>query len=539
MNDTAHRYARTARDWFSPPLLWVVGPLAIFVVAFSFHLWPEWNKNPDLSHGMFAPLIFALLIWEGVRTGTQRWVPSTSLVRIGSGALIAGAAALFALGGLLAASVGWTHAIVNLVLAASLAAALIAGLLVLASDQVRAVPCNWPILTAIGLWLLVANIPPGTYSRLTLSFQGCVTTGVLHALHFLGVPARQIGNVIELANTSVGVEEACSGIRSLLSCLYAGFFFAAWLVRSTARRVVLIALAPLLAIGMNYVRSLSLTLMANAGIDISGFWHDATGFAILGLTAATLAGLAVALETGTTVIAVTTPMPNRPTTTRSHVIFASGSFAIIALAAFFYSFSRPVVEFDSATVPADLVQLLPKDASGWQVVAQPNLSRFAGILQTNHLAERTYVRMTNGQPVRLNAYIAHWEAGRASVSLVASHTPDACWPGSGWEATPNAWPQTYLEVADHRLPLAEYRIFQRGAQPQHVWFWHIYDGKVINYRAPYSIPALVEIALRYGFRRQGAQTFVRFSSNRPWEELQHDPLVQQIFSNFRQLGLHQ
>lgn len=539
MNETAHRYARTTRDWFRSPLLWVVGPLAVFVGAFSFHLWPEWSQNPDLSHGMFALLIFALLIWEGVRTGTQRWLPATIYTRIGVGVLIVGAVLLFALAGLLAASVGWTHAIVNFVLAASLAAALLAGLFVLAASDVRAVPFNWPVLTAIGLWLLVANIPPGTYSRLTLSFQGSVTTGVLHALHLFGVPARQIGNVIELANTSVGVEEACSGIRSLLSCLYAGFFFAAWLVRSTARRAVLIALAPLLAIGMNYLRSLALTLMANAGIDISGFWHDATGFAILGLTAATLAGLAVALETGKPVVAATTPAPPHPTTTRGHAIFAGGSFAIIGLGAFFYAFSRPGVETNAAIAPTDWVQLLPTVAPGWQVESQPNLSRFAGILQTEQLAERTYLGTVNGQPVRLNAYIAHWEAGRASVSSVASHTPDACWPGTGWEAMPNAWPQTFLEVADQRLPLAEYRIFQRGPQPQHVWFWHIYDGKVINYRAPYAIPALVEIALRYGFRRQGAQTFVRFSSNRPWEELQHDPLVQQIFSNFRQLGLRQ
>src|ERR1019366_4103191 len=50
-----------------------------------------------------------------------------------------------------------------------------------------------------------------------------------------------------------------------------------------------------LAIGMNLLRSLSLTLMANAGIEIAGFWHNATGFAILGLTAAILAWLALKL----------------------------------------------------------------------------------------------------------------------------------------------------------------------------------------------------------------------------------------------------
>ena len=55
-------------------------------------------------------------------------------------------------------------------------------------------------------------------------------------------------NLIELARATVGVEEACSGIRSLLSCVFAGFFFAACLVRRPVRRVVVIVAAPLLAV---------------------------------------------------------------------------------------------------------------------------------------------------------------------------------------------------------------------------------------------------------------------------------------------------
>ncbi|MBI2497404.1 MAG: exosortase/archaeosortase family protein, partial [Opitutae bacterium] len=125
-----------------------------------------------------------------------------------------------------------------------------------------------------------------------------MTGSVLQTLHLFGVPARQHGNIIELAVTSVGVEEACSGVRSLLSCVYAGFFFAAWQVRRPGGRLLLIVTAPLLALGMNFLRSLTLTLLANSGREIAGFWHDATGFAILGVTALVLAGLALLLETG-------------------------------------------------------------------------------------------------------------------------------------------------------------------------------------------------------------------------------------------------
>ena len=73
--------------------------------------------------------------------------------------------------------------------------------------------------------------------------------------------------------------------------------------------------------------------------------------------------------------------------------------------------------------------------------------------------------------------------------------------------------------------------------PQNVWFWHIYDGKPINYRDPYSVSALFQIALEYGFRRQGDQFFVRVSSNKNWDEIAQEPLVREIFANLASIGL--
>lgn len=532
---TAPRFAISARAWFAPPLVWFAVPVLGFVAAVSLRLWPEWSSNPDLSHGIFTPALCALLLWEGTRTGTMRWLRESALVRGAAGLLLLVALGLVVFAGLLAASVGWSHALVNFSLAAALVGFLTAVLLHLAGERVRAVPFNWPVLTAIGLWILAAPIPPGTYARLTLGLQGAVTTGVLEALHVLGVPARQTGNVIELATTSVGVEDACSGIRSLLSCIYAGFFFSAWLVRRPGRRWALILMAPLLAIVMNYLRSLTLTLMANAGKDINGFWHDATGYAILGLTAAILAGLSAAMSPAAPETAPAVPAPGtlRP---RGLPEFGATSLLALAMVGFVIFYNRAPVagaEQDLAAVE----QLLPAQVEGWQVHTPKDLYRFSPVLRTEFLAERTYLRMREDGPVQLNAYVAHWRPGQASVSLVATHTPDACWPGSGWISQPTPETQVALEVDGARLPVAEHRLFQLGPVPQHVWFWHVYDGRVINYRAPYSVPALLEIALEFGFRREGSQYFVRFSSNRPWEDLRDDPLVRQIFANLRHTGV--
>lgn len=521
------------------PALAVAIALAVLATGYCVMLWPEWRQNPDLSHGFFAPLVFVLLAWESRRLGPLRWLRAGRDVRGIQAALAGGAVLVFAFAGLFAASVGWSHSLVLFLLGVTLAGLLLAGLGGLADERVRILPCNWIALTAILLWVLVAPLPSGTYARLTLALQGSVTTGVMGVLQFFGVPARQHGNVIELAHATVGVADACSGVRSLISCVYAGFFFAAWQVRRPARRLALILAAPVLALVMNFIRSLLLTLLADNGVDISGTWHDATGYAILGLTALILAGLALKLETPGASASPQPASPNPAIPSRGPLgAFWAGTIMVGALAVFFAINSRQR-DAGPATAPA-LTEILPASAPGWEVRTPDDLYQFSGILQTTHLLQRTYLRRdATGGLVDLTVYIAYWPPGQTSVSRVASHTPDACWPGAGWV------PQT--TVSQHRavpaldgltLAPAEYRLFlaERG-YPQHVWFWHVFDGHVIDYQDPYSLPALLQIAWKYGFRRQGSQYFIRISSNRPWAELAQEPLLRRLMTNLQAVGL--
>jgi len=520
------------------------GPLALVIVlavmmaGYCVLLWPEWSHNPDLSHGFFGPVIFSYLVVCGRRIGPLRWVKSGFLASTLLTILLLGGLIMYALAGLFAASLAWSHALVLFILGLSLVCFLLGGLLILADERVRLLPFNWIILTAILLWILVAPLPTGTYARLTLTLQSQVTGGVMTVLQFLGVPAQQRGNVIELARTTVGVEEACSGVRSLISCIYAGLFFAAWQVRRPWHRLGLILAAPLLALGMNFLRSLALTLLANSGVDISGTWHDATGFAILGVTAAILAGLAILLESADDAPQLQTSGPVPVATARwPYRLFWFFSGLTLALALFFYLNSRDTKQADPM-VP-DLTRILPAESAGWQVITPGDLYRFSGILQTTHLLERMYVRPTDQSPIQLTAYIAYWAPGQTTVSRVASHTPDACWPGAGWSAQPaNAENTPAPTLAGLQLAPAEYRVFRnQGGNTQNVWFWHVFDGRVINYRDPYSIPALLHIALEYGFRRQGSQYFIRISCNRPWEEIAGEPLVREILTNLDRIGL--
>lgn len=510
----------------------------VLTAAFCVQMWPEWLDNADLSHGLFAPVLFLLLLHESRRRGPWRYPQETTGLRLLRAASLVAGVAFVGIAGLYAAAVEWSHSLVGLSLSLALSCLLFAALLWFSTSRVRALPLNWTSLVAVAFWPLCAPIPPGTYSRITLQLQFWVTDIVLGALHLFGVAASTAGNIILLAHTSVGVEEACSGVRSLLSCFVAAVFFSATLVRRPWARVLLIALAPPLAFGMNIIRSLGLTLMANAGVDIGGKWHDLTGFAVLGVTAVILGALALWLEE---------PQPEAPDAVATHAAPAPrpwgilGAYSLATLMVVFFVFNThgPV---EKAGPPPDLQAILPVKHAGWDMVRTEDLYRFTPILETEVLLQRTYVRHKRTdeggeRPVQVTVYMAYWAPGQVPVSLVAAHTPDACWPGGGWITQPlQPAPSPFL-VAGRALPAPEYRSFTNGGYLQNVWYWHLYDGRSITQGDPRSAFALLKLAWRYGFRTAGEQMFVRVSSNRPWDEIRDDPLLVGILEKLEPFGL--
>ena len=518
---------------------WIVIALAgLLTTALCIKMLPEWRHNPDLSHGLFAPVMFLLLLHEGRRRGPERYLADSISLRIVRAFSLVGSLAFVCFAGLYAAAIEWGHGLVDFALSLSLCGLLFATLLWLSTTRVRALPLNWSTFIAVTLWPLCASIPPGTYSKLTLQLQYFVTHVVLWALHVLGISASTSGNIIQLAHTSVGVEEACSGVRSLLSCIVAGLFFSATLVRRPWARVLLIALAPLLALGMNIIRSLTLTLLANANVDITGTIHDITGFAVLGVTALILGGLALCLEAPSP--AAPAPAPAIPPVTSSPPWgLLAGYATICTLIAFFILKTQPATQ-QSGRAP-NLEAMIPASPAGWDIVQTDDLYRFVSILETDHLIQRTYVRdrqkLGEEDPLQVTVYIAYWSPGQAPVSLVASHTPDACWPAGGWtQHAPKNIPVVF-KTSGHTLPLPEVRSFSQASYYQNVWYWHLYDGRSVTQNNPFSPLTMMNLVLKYGFRPPGEQLFVRISSNREWSEIKDDPLLTGILARLRPYGL--
>jgi len=506
--------------------------------AFYTLFWVEWRHNPDLSHALFTPLLFLVLIHESRTRGPWRWLPASPWLTAATGLALVVGLGLLTVGGLYAAALDWSHALVGFILAVALVALLFGALLGLAHDDVRGCPLNWPAVAALLLWPLSSPIPPGTYTRITVHLQLWVTSVVLHLLNLLDVPAMQSGNVITLAHTSVGVEEACSGVRSLISCLVAGLFFSATLVKRPAGRAVILLLAGPLALGMNVVRSLTLTLFANAGIDIAGFWHDLTGFAVLGVTAALLGGIALLLEAREPAPTPLSP-GRRSAPGRNHWLPAAGlGLAALLVLAFAAGTQHAKAAITAANDGPDLAAFVPAQSPGWQVVTTDDLHRFTSTLETNHLIQRNYVRQTRDGLLQVTIYLAWWPAGSVPVSLVESHTPEACWPGTGWLQQATAERTESVAVAGRALPDPIHLLFRNPQGfPQQTWYWHLNAGRPIQQINPLSPRELLGLAWHFGLRTSGEQLFVRISSNQAWSKIANDPLLEKLFAQLKTQGL--
>jgi exosortase len=100
----------------------------------------------------------------------------------------------------------------------------------------------------------------------------------------LGIPAQVEGNLIRVSTGLVGVNEACSGIRSLQTSLMIGLLFGEVKRFSVLRRVLLVAGAVGIALFANFVRAVFLVVVAaTKNVSEVTRWHDIVGYTIIAL----------------------------------------------------------------------------------------------------------------------------------------------------------------------------------------------------------------------------------------------------------------
>ncbi|MFX0135717.1 MAG: exosortase/archaeosortase family protein, partial [Candidatus Hodarchaeota archaeon] len=109
-------------------------------------------------------------------------------------------------------------------------------------------------------------------------------------INIAGIPVLCEGNILHFSNTSIHVVEACSGIRSIISYLMAGFLFMYVLKKGVIRKVIMVLSAFMLAIFVNILRICGIGLLSHFYGHAAGqrFFHGFSGFILLIFGAAIL-----------------------------------------------------------------------------------------------------------------------------------------------------------------------------------------------------------------------------------------------------------
>lgn len=143
-------------------------------------------------------------------------------------------------------------------------------------------------------WIISAPMFQSLESLVSLVLLSKVSVVVLNIMDAFGFVVELKGNSLCFPNGSVGVADACSGIRSLTACLFAGSFLAAVFLDKFWKKILMVGMSMCFAFFNNILRALFLSIWAyqNGPESISGFVHDAAGYFVLG---ATVAGLLLLL----------------------------------------------------------------------------------------------------------------------------------------------------------------------------------------------------------------------------------------------------
>lgn len=127
-------------------------------------------------------------------------------------------------------------------------------------------------------------LPAIAFNTIAAPLQLFASTIATNLAQALGVSVFRDGNVIHLANASLGVAEACSGLNSL-SALVVGALLLGFLEdASILGRLLLLVISIPLAIAVNVLRVTGTAVLADYNVEFAmGFYHLLSGWIVFAL----------------------------------------------------------------------------------------------------------------------------------------------------------------------------------------------------------------------------------------------------------------
>lgn len=402
--------------------------LLLLVEFIRIQRW-EWLQNEQYNYGLLVPVLAAYL-------GFLRWQdrPAAKSVERGQGGFVLACGLL-----LLLAALGqwvqesemawrpalWAHG------------GALVGLMFLTMAWSHGWRWAWHFAFPLGLLLLAIPWFGRVEMPLTQGLMRLVSATTVEGLHLLGIYAERSGNLIRLANGVVGIEEACSGVRSLQATVMSAWFIGELFRYQGVWRIGLIALGVAISLGLNLVRTFLLSLIVvRMGAEGMNYLHDPVGQVIAVLSFIALLGCALFLKrwgtgkpppgSAAAKLSVSErglPMPVAVT----GIILLMLPAGLVQVWYGWHERERKVA-MEKSGLPEGLVRFEMDKAA--PMVNGRDIPDFIAdeLLYTE--GERGDWRV--GTAMEVTVYAFAWEGKKVS-SAVAVHRPEVCLPASGFQ----------------------------------------------------------------------------------------------------------
>ena len=441
--------------------------LALLVAGVSWFLvirivWNDWRIDPQYSYGLLVPLLMLGLMMKRWEDRPAPGFPERWLRNLAGAVILMGAILLAAVIPVSEANPDW-RPLGGVAAIASIVITL--GLIALEGGLPWLGHFAFPVV-----FFLIAVPWPRNFEQslmsVLMSWNAATTVEILH---WCGYEAVRQGNLIVISSGILGIEEACSGIRSLQSGLMVALFFGEIFRLTIPRRLMLLVVALLAALAGNILRSSFLGILASRqGMAAVPSWHDYAGLFILLMTFLIVIMCAFQLRVSKAGGVSRVLKSERPAAGGGKTFWAlSTSFPVLVVTLLTLVCSLLITEiwFRMHDLPGGdywAWKIAPRNA----VAGVTRVPVAEGTLRMLFHPEGFSEKWIGERGEAGQVFFFQWPAGRTAVQSVQMHSPEVCLASMGMHMER---PLADFEAGSQAVLRLHAWLFTQGGRPVYVF----------------------------------------------------------------------